>query len=373
MGAAGRVEHDDVEAAEPAASMARRAICTGSGRRRWEGSRRRSACRGRRAAPSPRGRGCRGGHQHLLLLLVEESAWRSWRWWWSCPTLQADHQDRHRRHGLEVDGDALGAERVDERVVDDLHDHLAGGHRLDDSAADGAVPHLVGEGAHDLERDIRLRAGRGAPRASPPGRSASLSAPRPLRRSRMPDSRVDRPSNMIAPTSISGGPRKMVPAPRTATHISRPRAHPALSGGSLRGLAPVGGLGLGMNESAVAIERQARKVKECGRWRHAHGMPLEPQRHHQRIESGADTRHVPQVLVHDHEGLAAASDSFGSTGRRPRRSPIGTWQAPMPDAAGARAASWARVIVGAQARRSRAFRGRAPRSRGAGDRAGRPR
>jgi len=43
--------------------------------------------------------------------------------------------------------------------VDDLHDHLAGGHRLDDLGADGAVTHLVGERAHDLERDIRLEQG----------------------------------------------------------------------------------------------------------------------------------------------------------------------------------------------------------------------
>ena len=41
-------------------------------------------------------------------------------------------------------------------VMDDLDDHLAGLDRLDHLRADGLVAHLVGEGAHDLKRDVGL-------------------------------------------------------------------------------------------------------------------------------------------------------------------------------------------------------------------------
>ena len=70
--------------------------------------------------------------------------------------LQADHHDRHRRHGVEGDRLGLGAQRVDEGVVDDFDDHLAGRDRLDHLGADGAGAHLVGEGAHHVECHIGL-------------------------------------------------------------------------------------------------------------------------------------------------------------------------------------------------------------------------
>ena len=73
--------------------------------------------------------------------------------------LQAHHQDRHRRDGVERNRFGLGAERLDEHVVDDLHDHLAGRDRLHHLRADRARPHLVGEGAHDIERDVGLEQG----------------------------------------------------------------------------------------------------------------------------------------------------------------------------------------------------------------------
>jgi hypothetical protein len=41
-------------------------------------------------------------------------------------------------------------------VVDDLDDLLAGRDRLQHLGADGPLAHLVGEGAHDLERDVGL-------------------------------------------------------------------------------------------------------------------------------------------------------------------------------------------------------------------------
>ena len=53
-------------------------------------------------------------------------------------------------------GDALGAEHLDQLVMDDLDDHLAGLDRLEDLGADGLFAHLVGEGAHDFERHVGL-------------------------------------------------------------------------------------------------------------------------------------------------------------------------------------------------------------------------
>ena len=51
-------------------------------------------------------------------------------------------------------GCARRAERLDELVVHDLDDHLAGRDRLDDVDADRVLPHLLGERAHDVERDV---------------------------------------------------------------------------------------------------------------------------------------------------------------------------------------------------------------------------
>ncbi len=52
--------------------------------------------------------------------------------------------------------DALGAEHLDQLVMDDLDDHLAGLDRLQDLGADGLVAHVVGEGADDFERHVGL-------------------------------------------------------------------------------------------------------------------------------------------------------------------------------------------------------------------------
>ena len=48
------------------------------------------------------------------------------------------------------------AQHLHELVVDDLDDLLAGRDRTDHLGPDGARPHLVGEGAHDLERHVGL-------------------------------------------------------------------------------------------------------------------------------------------------------------------------------------------------------------------------
>ena len=46
------------------------------------------------------------------------------------------------------------AERLDQLVVHDLDDHLAGRHRLDELGADRLLLHLLGEGARHVERDV---------------------------------------------------------------------------------------------------------------------------------------------------------------------------------------------------------------------------
>ncbi len=61
-----------------------------------------------------------------------------------------------RRGRVEVDRLRVRAEHLDQLVVDDLDDHLARRHRLDDRDADGVLLHLVGEGAHHVERDVGL-------------------------------------------------------------------------------------------------------------------------------------------------------------------------------------------------------------------------
>ena len=55
---------------------------------------------------------------------------------------------------VEIDRLRARAQGLDQLVVHDLHDHLAGRDRFDDFDADGALLHLVGEGAGDIERDV---------------------------------------------------------------------------------------------------------------------------------------------------------------------------------------------------------------------------
>ena len=72
--------------------------------------------------------------------------------------LQADHQDRHRRGGVEVDRDrAFAAQRLDHHVVDDLDDLLAGGDRGQHLGADGAFAHLGDEVAHHRQGDVGVQ------------------------------------------------------------------------------------------------------------------------------------------------------------------------------------------------------------------------
>ena len=67
-----------------------------------------------------------------------------------------DHHDGDRRRRIEVDRLRARAQRFDQLVVHDLHDHLAGRDRLDDLDPDRALLYFLGEGARDIERDIGL-------------------------------------------------------------------------------------------------------------------------------------------------------------------------------------------------------------------------
>ena len=62
--------------------------------------------------------------------------------------------DRRRR--VEVDRLSARPQGLDQLIVHDLHDHLAGRDRLDDIDADRALLHLLGEGAGHIERDVGL-------------------------------------------------------------------------------------------------------------------------------------------------------------------------------------------------------------------------
>ena len=94
------------------------------------------------------------GHQHLAAALLGEALRELRGGRRLAGALQADHHDRNRRRRIEIDRIALRAQHLDELVVHDLHDQLSGRHRLDDLDADRARFHLVGEGAHHVERDV---------------------------------------------------------------------------------------------------------------------------------------------------------------------------------------------------------------------------
>ena len=71
--------------------------------------------------------------------------------------LQADHQDRHRGGGVEVERHrAFAAQRLDHHVVDDFYDLLAGGDRIQHLGADGAFTHLGDEVANDRQGDVGI-------------------------------------------------------------------------------------------------------------------------------------------------------------------------------------------------------------------------
>ena len=109
---------------------------------------------------------------------------------------------RDGRRGVEVEGHGAGAaEGLDQHVVDDLDDELAGADAVQHLGAQGALAH----GGDEVSTTGRAtsassRARRTSRRAS--ATSASLSAPRARRRSKTPDSLPDSVSNIGSPQTV---------------------------------------------------------------------------------------------------------------------------------------------------------------------------
>ena len=100
------------------------------------------------------------GHQHALAVAVFQTFGELGRGRGFTGALQTDHQDRG---GGAVDfqraGFAFAFQRVDQRVVDDLDDLLAGGDRFGDGLTGGLVLHRFDEITRDGQGHVRLEQG----------------------------------------------------------------------------------------------------------------------------------------------------------------------------------------------------------------------
>ncbi len=157
MSAAGRIEHDHVIALQP-----RRLL--GAARdlhRRLAGDDRQSVDADLAAEYGElflrrRPFYVERGHQHALPETVGQALGDFRSCGGLARALQADHHDRYRRRGVEVDRLGVRAQGLDQDVIDDLDDHLAGGDRFKHLRANGARTRLVDEGARHIERHIRF-------------------------------------------------------------------------------------------------------------------------------------------------------------------------------------------------------------------------
>ncbi len=95
-------------------------------------------------------------HQHFAALPIGQALRKFGGGGGFAGALQAHHHNGDRWRGMKINRLAVGAERGHELVVHDLHDHLARRHRLHHLHADGLLLHAVGEGARDVERDVRF-------------------------------------------------------------------------------------------------------------------------------------------------------------------------------------------------------------------------
>jgi hypothetical protein len=111
--------------------------------------------------------GIEGDEEHALALLVLEALGDLGGGGGLAGALQADHEHAHRRHRGEIEAGAVqhrglgsirvAAEHAHEFVVDDLHDHLAGGDRLDHRLADGLLADRGDEVLHHRQGDVGLQ------------------------------------------------------------------------------------------------------------------------------------------------------------------------------------------------------------------------
>ena len=152
---AGGIEHDHVIAAKPrrlrrACGDLHRAL-SGDDRQRVDAdleAEHGELLHGSRPA------GVERGHQHLALLQFGEALGDLGGGRGFAGALQSHHHDEDRRRRVEVDRLRVRSQRLDQLVVHDLHDHLAGRHRLDHLDADRALFHLLGEAARHIERHV---------------------------------------------------------------------------------------------------------------------------------------------------------------------------------------------------------------------------
>ena len=101
-----------------------------------------------------RAAGVERSHQHLALGDVGHTLGDLGRRRRFARALQSDHHDDHRRRRIEIDRLRTRAQSLDQLVVNDFHDHLARGDRLDHFHADGALLDLLGKVARDIERHV---------------------------------------------------------------------------------------------------------------------------------------------------------------------------------------------------------------------------
>ena len=96
-------------------------------------------------------------HQHLLLIAVGQAFGDLAGGGGLARALQTHHHDDDGGGGVEIDGDAFGAEHLDKLVMHDLDDHLAGFDRLQDGCTNSFFTHPVGEGTHDFQCNVRFQ------------------------------------------------------------------------------------------------------------------------------------------------------------------------------------------------------------------------
>ena len=98
-------------------------------------------------------------HQHLLALFLLEALGELRRGRRLARALKADHHDDRRGRHVDQQFARLGAERLGQRVGDDLDDHLSRRDRAQHVRPDGALRGLVHEFAHDRQRDVGFQQG----------------------------------------------------------------------------------------------------------------------------------------------------------------------------------------------------------------------
>ena len=99
------------------------------------------------------------GHHHFFALALLQAMGQFGGGGGFPAALQADHQDRRRRCRRQIQRRRLGAQHLDQIVMDDLDHLLAGRDRTQDLLADGPLAHLVDEGFDHVEGDIGFQQG----------------------------------------------------------------------------------------------------------------------------------------------------------------------------------------------------------------------